>query len=130
MWPGSVNPSAAWYLELGLSADQAKALEAQETSFRNKTDKLCMQICAQRWAVLNAIKAKSVDREAVYLKIEEIGRFQILLEKEIAAHILNVKENLSPAQSETYLNRIHEQFRDSLKKNGYEEVLKQQRKKG
>ena len=124
MWPGSVNPSQAWYFELGLNPPQAEALKKLEISFRDRTDKLCMKICEERLKLLNQMKEKNVDREAVYRKIEEIGTLQISLEKEIAGHILNVKDDLTPAQSQAYLDRIHEQFRDSLKKSGYEEILK------
>ena len=125
MWPGSVNPSQAWYFELGLNAQQAESLKKLETSFRDRTDKLCMKICGERVKLLNQMREKNADREAIYKKIEEIGASQILLEKEIATHILNVKENLAPEQSRAYIDRIHEQFRDSLRKNGYDEILKQ-----
>ena len=125
MWPGSVNPSQAWYFELGLNPQQAESLKKLETSFRDRTDKLCMTICEERLKLLNQMKDKSVDRQAVYRKIEEIGALQVSLEKEIATHILNVKDDLTPAQSQAYLDRIHEQFRDSLRKSGYDEVLKQ-----
>ena len=125
MWPGSVNPSQAWYFELGLNKQQAESLKNLETSFRERTDKLCMTICAERLKLLNQMKGKNVDRPAVYRKIEEIGALQVSLEKEIATHILNVKDDLTPAQSQAYLDRIHEQFRDSLKKSGYDEILKQ-----
>lgn len=125
MWPGSVNPSQAWYFELGLNPPQAEALKKLETSFRDRTDKLCMKICEERLKLLNQMRRGHVDREAVYRKIEEIGALQVSLEKEIATHILNVKDDLTPAQSQAYLDRIHEQFLDSLKKSGYDEILKQ-----
>ena len=125
MWPGSVNPSQAWYFELGLNKQQAESLKSLETSFRDRTDKLCMKICGERLKLLNQMKEGHVDREAVYKKIEEIGALQVSLEKEIATHILDVKDDLTPAQSQAYLDRIHEQFLDSLKKSGYKEILKQ-----
>jgi hypothetical protein len=125
MWPGSVNPSQAWYFELGLNPPQAEALKKLETSFRGRTDKLCMKICEERLKLLNQMRQGHVDREIIYKKIEEIGALQVSLEKEIATHILNVKDDLTPTQSQAYLDRIHEQFRDSLKKSGYDEILKQ-----
>ncbi len=125
MWPGSVNPSQSWYSALGLNPEQAESLKKLESSFRERTDTMCMRICAERMALLNQMKNKEVNRDAVYKKIEEIGNLQIALEKEIATHILNVKQDLFPQQSEAYLNQIHQQFRESLKRSGYDEVLKQ-----
>ena len=124
MWPGSVNPSQAWYFELGLNPSQADSLKKLESSFRDRTDKLCMTICAERLKLLNQMREKNTNREAIYRKIEAIGLLQVSLEKEITTHILNVKENLSPEQSQAYLDRIHAQFRDSLTKSGYGEILK------
>ena len=125
MWPGSVNPNTAWYTELGLTEKQAAILRDKESSFRASTDKLCMKICAERLALLNQMKAASPDRPAVEKKIEEIGALQVAIEKEIASHILNVKENLTPAQSQVYLDRIHEQFRETMRQSGYGEILNQ-----
>ena len=125
MWPGSMNPNQAWYFELGLDTQQVESLKKLENSFRERTDKLCMKICGERLKLLNQMKEKNVDRQIVYRKIEEIGALQVSLEKEIATHILNVKDDLTPEQSQAYLDRIHEQFRDSLKKSGYGEILKQ-----
>ena len=124
MWPGSVNPSQAWYFELGLNPSQAESLKKLEGSFRDRTDKLCMKICGERLKLLNQMKQGHGDREAVYRKIEEIGALQVSLEKEIATHILNVKDDLTPTQSQAYLDRIYQQFRDSLKKSGYEEAIR------
>ena len=125
MWPGSMNPSQAWYLELGLNPSQAESLKKDEMSFRERTDKLCMKICQERLRLLGQMREKNTDRLALYRKIEEIGVLQVSLEKEIATHILNVKDDLTPEQSQAYLDRIHAEFRDSLKKSGYGEILKQ-----
>ncbi|MBI3252828.1 MAG: periplasmic heavy metal sensor [Candidatus Omnitrophica bacterium] len=125
MWPGSVNPSQSWYSAVGLNAEQAESLKKLDASFRKDADKLCMTICGERMSLLNLMKDKNADPEAVYGKIEKIGNLQIILEKQIAGHILEVKKNLTPEQSRAYLDRIHKELRQAILKNGYGEVLNQ-----
>ncbi len=123
MWPASLNPSQNWYYALGLSPEQAESLKGIEGSFRKDADKMCMRICAERFELLNLMGKKDADAGAVNQKIEEIGGLQVLLEKQIASHILEVKKGLTPSQTEAYLNRIHRELAESTKRNGYGEVL-------
>lgn len=123
MWPGSVHPSQSWYFALGLGVEQEKVLKELESSFRKDTDKLCMEICSQRLELLNIMRDPTVNQDIVYQKIEQIGRLQITLEKEIATHILQVKKNLTPTQSEVYLGRIRQELAESIRQGGYGEVL-------
>ncbi len=124
MWPGSLNPSQNWYFALGLNTGQAESLKRLESSFRKETDGLCMTICQERLNLLNLMKQKEANEEVINKKIEAIGGLQVLLEKQIAAHILEVKKNLTPEQSLAYLDRIHEELRDSVRQSGYGEILK------
>ena len=123
MWPGSLNPSQAWYFNLGLTPEQAQSLKQLESTFRKDTDKVCMRICKERLELLKLMRADKVDTEAVYKKIEEIGLLQVSLEKEIATHILEVKKDLTPEQSQSYLNHIREELLKSMKQSGYGENL-------
>ena len=123
MWPGSVNPSQAWYFQLGLDARQARELQGLESSFRKEADGLCMKICQERLALLKMMRRKDTDPEAVNRKIEEIGQLQVLLEKQIAAHILEVKKDMTPEQSRVYFDRIHRELQRSIVQSGYPEVL-------
>ncbi len=123
MWPGSLNPSQNWYFSLGLDARQAESLKKFESSFRKKTDGLCMKICQERLNLLNLIKQKDANQQGINKKIEEIGGLQILLEQQIASHILEVKKDLTLEQSQAYLNRIHEELRKSIQQSGYREIL-------
>ena len=125
MWPGSVNPSGAWYFNLGLNDKQADSLKRLESGFRKDADKFCMRICKERLELLNMMKDPKVKPDLIYKKIEEVGALQVSLEKQIATHILQVKNDLTPEQSEAYLNRIHRELADSIKQAGYGEVLNQ-----
>lgn len=124
MWPGSLNPKQIWYSNLGLSPGQAESLKKLDSAFRGDTDKVCMRICKDRLELLNLMRDANTKPEAIYKKIEEIGAMQISLEKEIATHILKVKQDLSPEQSEAYLNRIRQELHDTIKQAGFGEVLK------
>lgn len=123
MWPASLNPSQSWYYTLGLSPAQAESLKEIEKSFRGDADKMCMTICRERLALLNLMGQKDVDPTEVNRKIEEIGGLQVLLEKQIASHILEVKKDLTPEQTQRYLDRIHRELSESIRRGGYGEVL-------
>ena len=125
MWPGSLNPNQSWYFNLGMNAKQAEALKKLDSAFRKDTDNICMRICKERLDLLNMMRDPNVNSDAVYKKIEEIGAVQVSLEKEIATHILKVKKDLSPEQSEAYLNTIRQELHEAIKQSGYGEVLKQ-----
>ncbi len=125
MWPGSLNPNQSWYFNLGMNAQQAQSLKKLDSAFRKDTDKVCMRICKERLDLLNMMRDPNINPDAIYKKIEEIGVLQVSLEKEIATHILKVKKDLTPEQSEAYLNTIRKELQTSIKQNGYGEVLKQ-----
>ncbi len=125
MWPGSLNPSQAWYFSLGLSLEQAESLKELDSAFRKDTDKICMRICKERLELLNLMRDPKAKPEAVYQKIEEISAMQTSLEKEIATHILRVKKDLTPEQSEAYLDKIRQELHESIRRSGYGEILKQ-----
>ncbi len=124
MWPGSVNPSGAWYFNLGLSPEQAESLKKLESGFRPDADKFCMRICKERMELLNLMRNPKAKPEEIYKKIEEIGALQVSLEKQIATHILEVKKDLTPEQSEAYLSRIQRELHESIKQSGYAEALR------
>lgn len=125
MWPGSLRPTQAWYFNLGLSPEQAQSLSQLDSTFRKDTDQFCMRICRERLELLNLMRDPKTNPELIYQKIEEIGALQVSLEKEIATHILKVKNDLTPEQSEAYLARIRNELQESIKRSGYGEVLKQ-----
>lgn len=118
MWPGSLNPSQSWYSAVGLSSEQADSLKKFDASFRQDADKLCMIICKERLEILNLMKSKNANQDAIYKKIEQIGDLQVFLEKQIASHILEVKKNLTPEQSQAYLDRVHQEIRKSIQEGG------------
>ncbi len=123
MWPASLNPSQNWYLTLGLNSGQAESLKGLETSFRKSADKLCMTVCRERLELLKIMRDKTADPAQIHQKIEKIGALQILLEKQIADHILEVKKDLTEEQSQAYLDRIHRELRQSIVQSGYGDVL-------
>lgn len=124
MWPGSVNPSQAWYFNLGLSPEQAESLKNMDSAFRSHADKFCTRICKERLELLQMLREPQTPTDAVYRKIEEIGAMQVALEKEIATHILTAKETLSPEQSRAYLDRIQHTLEESIRQSGYREVIR------
>src|SRR5207249_9037648 len=124
MWPGSVNPKQSWYFNLGLNPEQASSLKKLDSAFRNDTDKICMRVCKERLELLKLMRDPQAKPDTIYKKIEEIGAMQVSLEKQIATHILKVKKDLTPEQSEAYLNTIRRELEQTIKQSGYGEILK------
>lgn len=125
MWPGSIQPNKAWYFNLGLTPKQAESLKELDAGFRRDAEKACMGICAERLKLFRLLRDPKTKPDEIDKKIEEIGAMQVVLEKQIAGHILNVKKDLTPPQSEAYLSRIYKEFLQSVKQSGYDEILQQ-----
>jgi hypothetical protein len=125
MWPATVNPSQAWYFNLGLSPEQAESLKKLESSFRPNADQFCTRICKERLELLKLMRNPDATPDEIYAKIEEIGALQVFLEKQIATHILEVKKDLTPEQSDAYLKRIERELHNSIQQAGYSKALNQ-----
>ena len=122
-YPGGFTPNESWYRSLGLDSQQTQTLKNLESSFKKDADQLCMRICRERSAVLDFIEQGPGSREVANFKIEEIGRLQIQLEKEVVAHIFEVTKHLTPAQCKAYVDRIQQDFANSMQQCDYEQVL-------
>ena len=123
MCQGPLKPNPYCHFALDLNPQQAQSLEKMESGFRKDADKICMQICKERWALVQLIGDKAASPDAINKKIEEIGAMQVSLEKEIAAHILEAQKTLTPQQSEAYLDRLKAELSQSIQKSGYGEVI-------
>ena len=102
----------------------AAPLEKNESSFQTNIEKKCMGICQERVALMEAMRDEKSDEAAIHARIEKIGNLQVLLEKEIASHIFEVKSGLPPAEQRAYLDRIHKELKRSINQCGYGEILK------
>lgn len=112
-------PQRAWYADMGLSPDQMEGVQGLESSFRKRTDAICVQICREKQNLLEAMDEPAKDRESLFARIDAVNRLQASLEREVVSHILSVTDILSPSQNKTYHDRIRRQFRDALKAGGY-----------
>lgn len=84
---------------------------------------LCGAICKERLELIRLLESAEADRTAVERKVEEIGAMQTSLEKQIAAHILDVKASLPPDRARAYLAGIREQMKRAIRHNGFEEII-------
>ena len=125
---GKSNPYC--HFSLDINPNQARSLGQLESGFRAEADRICMDICKERWEVLTLIGDKQVTQDQIFKRIEEIGAKQILLEKKVAQHILDAQKLLTPQQSDAYLARLKQELADSIKAGGYRQVLEQKTRKG
>src|SRR3989338_884258 len=80
--------------DLQLTRDQQKWFTPLETRFQKQIEGICMQICDKRMEVVDLMSEPGVQSGALHQKIEAVGALQILLEKQIADHVLEVKKGL------------------------------------
>jgi len=91
---------------LDLTAGQRERIGALEASFSKAEIPLCMELCRKRVDLLRMLGRKeSVDVE-VEAQIQAIAALEAKLESRIAAHVLQVKGQLEPAQAEKYIENL------------------------
>ena len=121
--PAGTRSGQALYAEMGLDASQTESVRKLEASFRKDADALCMRICQKRADLLKEMKDKHANQEVLYKRVEEIGQLQVVLEKKVISHILQVDKSLTPSQGKAYLERIYQQQCQMIAQSGYGEIL-------
>ncbi len=120
MMPFVSSSSQALYSGMSLNSSQTESIRKLEDSFQKEADELCMKVCRERVDLISQIKNGQINREAIEKKVEEIGQIQILLEKQTAAHILDINKILTPSQSAVYLERIYQKQCRMAAKSGHD----------
>ncbi len=122
---GTKSQGERWYENIGLSKNDSALFKDSDALFRTEMDKVCTRICKERADLIKMMKDPNPDRNAIERKIEQIGKMQIELEKQIAVHILDVTQKLPAEHRQAYIQTIERQFIESVKQHGYFDVLQQ-----
>lgn len=99
---------------LDLTAEQQSRIAAKQSTYQKQADELCMKICAGRLEVLRLIKDPAASQEMLDAKIDEVGKLQSQLEKEVARHLRDVRADLEPAQYEKFMEQIRREIHESM----------------
>lgn len=92
--------------ELGLSDEQVNALEALEAEYRKAMIKTHADIRIAEIDVAELLAQKSIDRNAIVAKIDEISKLKKQLMLFRVDTLLKLKEILTPAQYEQFRERL------------------------
>lgn len=96
---------------LKLSDLQKTQIKEIEAEYNPKENAICMEICGKRAELMRALGTKgAMDAEITGL-IDSIAALDAKLEKEIAAHVLEIKGRLDARQSELYLQELRSEMR-------------------
>lgn len=115
MCPMGYRAQGDGYSNLGLSAKQVETLKKLDSAFRKSADQICIKVCKGRFELLRMLENPKADGKVIDQKVEEIGALQIALEKEVAKHILEVRKELTPEQTEKYLTQLRAKLQESMK---------------
>lgn len=118
-----MHPTSQWYLSLKLDEREIDEFRQMEKAFHAKANPLCESICRMRLALFDRMQRGNSSASEAEAQIEEIGRLQVRLEKEIAAHIFEVKSKLNPAQQEIYFKQIRSGLEFSIRRCGLRKML-------
>ncbi len=115
MCPMGYRSQGEGYSNLGLSAKQTETLKKLDSTFQKSADQICMKVCQGRFELLRMLGDPKANAKTIDQKVEEIGALQISLEKGVAAHILEVRKELTSEQTEKYLAQLHAKLQESMK---------------
>lgn len=115
MCPMGYRSQGEGYSNLGLSAQQTETLKKLDSTFGKSADQICMKVCQGRFELLRMLGDPKANAKTIDQKVEEIGALQISLEKDVAHHILEVRKELTPEQTEKYLVQLRGKLQESMK---------------
>lgn len=101
--------------QLGLTRTQAKAIAALDQDFLAQKEASCRVLCAKRAQLIQLLKQPELDRAALSVLIEEIGREQAVLERGTLEHLAAVSRHLEPAQRGKLIGLMAEQLRTACR---------------
>lgn len=110
---GNAKLGPNWYAELGLDKKETGIFKKQDASFREETNRVCMELCRQRMELLDLL-TQNADEVQIYRKLDEIGVLQSALEKNMVKHMLEVKKQLPPEKGAAYMAHLRQQLEKSI----------------
>lgn len=91
---------------LSLSESQKIRMEALDKPFRSKVNQLKVEIRQKRDELSALLLEPNPTAEIINTKLDEIAMLQVELQKVVVAHLLSIKEILTPEQQKRFFAMI------------------------
>ncbi len=99
---------AGMYQKLSATPEQQNAILALDQEFIKEKNRLCMQLCQSRYGLAQLLRRPEVTQKGLDEKTAEIASVQLAMERAAAAHVLKVKEMLTPEQAKKYMEMLYQ----------------------
>jgi len=118
---GSGRSSSCFlHKHLSLSESQENNMEVLDKPFRSKVNQ-CKSTLRQKRDELSALLLKpNPTAESINAKLDEIATLQVELQKMVVAHLLEIKEILTPEQQKRFFAMIIEELSPGEEKGHHE----------
>ncbi|MBN2202378.1 periplasmic heavy metal sensor [bacterium] len=110
--PDAFHPPGAEAPPIEFRMEQQKHLKNIRGQFLPKVGETHGRLFERRRALFDLVTASKPDTVAIAAAIEEIGRLQILIEKEVMRQMLRERAVMDPEQKERFREMIMRRFRD------------------
>lgn len=108
---GKMSRPTSLSRQLQLTSAEREKVSSLEQEFLAIKAETCSRLCQKRAQLIQLLKSKEADVATSGVLAEEIGREQIALEKATLAHLLALRQVLSPAQVERLMGQMTEELR-------------------
>lgn len=95
---------------LSLSTSQKSHMETLDKPFRSKVNQLKAELSQKRDELSALLLEPNPAAEIINAKLEEIATLQVELQKVVVAHLLSIKEILTPEQQKRFFAMIIEEL--------------------
>lgn len=104
--------SSCYFLHkhLSLSESQKARMEALDKPFRSKVNQLKAELRQKRDELSALLLEPNPTAESINAKLDEIATLQVELQKVVVAHLLEIKEILTPEQQKRFFAMIIEEL--------------------
>lgn len=96
------------YQKLSATPEQQSAILALDQEFIKEKNRLCMQLCQSRYGLAQLLRRPEVTQKELDEKTAEVASVQLAMERAAAAHVLKVKEVLTPEQAKKYMEMLYQ----------------------
>jgi Spy/CpxP family protein refolding chaperone len=96
------------YRNLEASSEQQNAIKILDREFIKEKNHVCMQLCQSRYGLAQLLLRADITQKELDEKTTEVASIQLAMERAAVAHILKVKEVLTPEQSEKYMEMLYQ----------------------
>ena len=96
------------YRNLSASGEQQNAIAALDREFIKEKNRLCMQLCQSRYGLAQLLLSPDITRKELDDQTAEVASIQLAMERAAAAHVLKVKEVLTPEQAKKYMEMLYQ----------------------